>query len=170
MEEEAEPQEEPERPLKRLRIRYEEGRASPSSGGNSLKQPKSEEDELVRNKGKQPVLSKPLSIPERSEPSQPGAAIRTQLQEKGKEPVSFQTGPGDKKSFSERSAHGVKPGIVLSPKKLVHSSVTLIEPKDEPVTVDLPQFAVPLAVIPPGISCPLWFNCGLYSKVAVVLR
>ncbi|KAF7119975.1 hypothetical protein RHSIM_Rhsim13G0039700 [Rhododendron simsii] len=194
MEEEAEPQEEPERPLKRLRLRYQEGHASPSfgncsprSGGNSLKQPKPEEDglpqtsppqqsqdiaesfqpnvanigaaspplsplPLVRNKGKQPVLSKPLSIPERSEPSQPGAASRTQLKEKGKEPLSIQTGPRDKKSFSERSTHAVKPGIVLSPKQLVSSSITLIEPKDEPVTDDLPQFTVPLAVITPEPS------------------
>lgn len=198
MEEEAEPHEEPERPLKRLRSRHQEDHASPSfgncsprSGGTSLKQPKPEEDKLpetsplqqsqdstesfqsnvanigagspslsppplVRNKGKQPVLSKPLlSIPERSEPSQPGAASSTQLKEKGKEPLSIQPALRDKKSMSERSPLAVNPGIVLSPKQGVHNSSTLIKPKDEPLTDELPQIAVPLAAIPPGGNCSI---------------
>ncbi|KAA8550711.1 hypothetical protein F0562_002395 [Nyssa sinensis] len=120
--EEAQVHDEPERPLKRLRVRNQEGQVSPSLsnsgprlGGTSLRQPKVEQLEpsescsqlqsqgiaespqptptvensrpespslspqpLIRNKGKLPVLPKPLVVQERSEPSQPDAADGTQ--------------------------------------------------------------------------------------------
>ncbi|KAL6968148.1 hypothetical protein U1Q18_033952, partial [Sarracenia purpurea var. burkii] len=198
MDEEAQVQEEPERPLKRLRLRPQEGHpspsfanSSPSLGGTSLRQPKTEDAELpetcppqpnaeniragsppvsplplVRNKGKQPVFPKPLLVQERVEPSWPGAADRTQpfstrtepdsvspprsLREKGKEPLSLQVSPRDKKSISERSPHAVRlkePGNVLLPKQQVHNSCALIKPKDEPFTGDLPLFEVPIAAV-----------------------
>ncbi|XP_052211580.1 probable inactive histone-lysine N-methyltransferase SUVR2 isoform X3 [Diospyros lotus] len=198
----------PEPPLKRLRLRYQEGHASPSLSnscpglaGNLLKQPKEEEAEppetfpqpdivgssqpsqenvrgalqpmspqrITRSKAKQSVLPKPSPVQERLEPSQPGvvdrnppfAAGRTQsdsvnprtrLREKGKEPISPQIGSRDKSSNSERSPHAVRikePGIALLPKQQMHKSHTLVKPKDEPFTDDLPHSVVPIAVIHP---------------------
>ncbi|XP_028094415.1 probable inactive histone-lysine N-methyltransferase SUVR2 isoform X2 [Camellia sinensis] len=196
MDEEARVHEEPERPLKRLRVRYQEGHVSPSVGnssprlgGTSLRQPKVEEAELpetcpqqqsqdmtdlsqpnienvragshplspqtlIRNKGKQAVSPKPLSIQERFEPSQPDSVSPPiRLKEKGKEPLLPQIAQRDKRAFSERTPHAVhlrEPnvdrGIVLLTKQQTHSSHALIKPKDEPVTDDMPQ---PIAVIHP---------------------
>ncbi|XP_057507370.1 probable inactive histone-lysine N-methyltransferase SUVR2 isoform X2 [Actinidia eriantha] len=216
MDEEAQVHEEPERPLKRLRLRNQEGHGSPSVGNShsrmgvtSLRQPKTEESELpytcpeqwslnmagssqfnaenirvgsrplspqslVRNKGKQPVVPKPSSVKERFESSQLGAAGTTdsfatsrtepvsispplRLREKGKEPLPPQLAPRDKKTISGRSPHAVhleehnvKRGVVLFPKQ-VHNSHTLIKPKDEPFSEDIPQFEVPIDVIHPDL-------------------
>ncbi|PSR89737.1 Inactive histone-lysine N-methyltransferase [Actinidia chinensis var. chinensis] len=202
IDEEAQVHEESERPLKRLRLRYQEGNSSPRLGGTSLRQleeaelpetcprqgsqditqssqPNTENvragslphspQPLVRNKGKQPVLPKPLRI---QEPSQAGCTDRTQpfgtrvaesdsvspplrLRDKGKEPLS-QIAPKDKKSISERSPHAVplkepklEPGVVHLPKQKMHNSRSLIKPKDEPFTDDMPQVLVPIRVIHP---------------------
>ncbi|KAF5938198.1 hypothetical protein HYC85_025704 [Camellia sinensis] len=188
MDEEAQMHEEPERPLKRLRLRNQNDHVSPSFGlgeTSSRGPPKVEEADLpetcpeqrsqdmtqspqplVRNKGKQPVLPKPVSIQDSFEPSQPGAADRTEpfatrtesdlvpppvrLTGKGKEPLLPQIAPG----ISVRSPHAVRlkepmgdTGIVLSPKPHVHDSRALIKPKDEPFTDDILQSEVPSAVI-----------------------
>ncbi|XP_028056977.1 probable inactive histone-lysine N-methyltransferase SUVR2 [Camellia sinensis] len=99
MDEEAPTHEEPERPLKRLRLRNQNDHVSPSFGlgeTSSRGPPKVEADlpetcpeqrsqdmtespqPLVRSKRKQPVLPKPVSIQDSFEPSQPGAADRTE--------------------------------------------------------------------------------------------
>ncbi|GFZ13528.1 ribosomal protein L14p/L23e family protein [Actinidia rufa] len=213
MDEEAQVHEEPERPLKRLRLRSQEGRVSPSVGNSSsrmgaasLRPPKTEESELpdtcpeqwpqdmpessqlnaeniragshllspqslVRNKGKQPVVPKPLSVKERFHSSQLGAVDTTdllatsrtepvsispplRLREIGKEPLSPQFAPRDER-ISGRSPHAVhleehnvEHGIGVFPKQ-VHNSNALIKPKDEPFSKDIPQFEVPIAVIYP---------------------
>ncbi|CAL5427339.1 unnamed protein product [Camellia sinensis] len=188
MDEEAPMHEEPERPLKRLRLRNQNDHVSPSFGlgeTSSRGPPKVEGDlpetcpeqrsqdmtespqPLVRNKRKQPVLPKPVSIQDSFEPSQPGAANRTEpfatrrtesdlvsppvrRTGKGKEPLLPQIAP----RISVRSPHAVRlkeptvdTGIVLSPKPHVHDSRALIKPKDEPFTDDILQSEVPSAVI-----------------------
>ncbi|KAA8543414.1 hypothetical protein F0562_021091 [Nyssa sinensis] len=128
---------------------------------------------LIRNKGKQPVMPKPLTVQERSEPSQLSATDRTQscatrrtesdsmpspirLRDKGKGPLSPQIARREKSSISERPYHALRfkepkvgPGIVLLPKQKVPDTHNLIKPKDEPITDDMPQFEVPIAVIRP---------------------
>ncbi|GMP90574.1 hypothetical protein CsSME_00041635 [Camellia sinensis var. sinensis] len=188
MDEEAPMHEEPERPLKRLRLRNQNDHVSPSFGlgeTSSRGPPKVEGDlpetcpeqrsqdmtespqPLVRNKRKQPVLPKPVPIQDSFEPSQPGAANRTEpfatrrtesdlvsppvrLTGKGKEPLLPQIAP----RISVRSPHAVRlkeptvdTGIVLSPKPHVHDSHALIKPKDEPFTDDILHSEVPSAVI-----------------------
>ncbi|XP_057472557.1 probable inactive histone-lysine N-methyltransferase SUVR2 isoform X2 [Actinidia eriantha] len=213
LDEEAQVHEEPERPLKRLRLRNQEGHVSPSVGNSSsrmgaasLRPPKTEESELpdtsperwpqdmpessqfnaentragshllspqslVRNKGKQPVLPKPLSVKERFHSSQLGAVDTTdlfatsgtepvsispplRLRQIGKEPLSPQFATRDERT-SGRSPrvvhleeHNVEHGIGVFPKQ-VHNSNALIKPKDEPFSEDIPQFEVPIAVIYP---------------------
>ncbi|THG19893.1 hypothetical protein TEA_016103 [Camellia sinensis var. sinensis] len=166
MDEEAPTHEEPERPLKRLRLRNQNDHVSPSFGlgeTSSRGPPKVEADlpetcpeqrsqdmtespqPLVRSKRKQPVLPKPVSIQDSFEPSQPVC-----LTGKGKEPLLPQIAP----RISVRSPHAVRlkeltvnTGIVLSPKPHVHDSRALIKPKDEPFTDDILQSEVPSAVI-----------------------
>uniref|UniRef100_A0A5B6YPP7 Putative histone-lysine N-methyltransferase SUVR2 isoform X1 n=1 Tax=Davidia involucrata TaxID=16924 RepID=A0A5B6YPP7_DAVIN len=218
LESEAQVHDEPERPLKRLRLRYQGVQASPSSGNSSpglgvtlLRKPKVEQSEppetspeqqsqgviesplpnigkrmpesqsvsphpLIRNKGKQPVMPKPLTVQERYEQSQPGANGRIQscatkrtefdpisppirLRDKGKEPLSPQIAPKEKMPISERPSHAlrfkepkVEPGIVLLPKQKVPDTHAFIKPKDEPFTDGMPQFEVPIAVIHPESS------------------
>ncbi|KAK9282232.1 hypothetical protein L1049_005146 [Liquidambar formosana] len=196
LEEEAQVHDEPERPLKRLRLRYQEGQVSPSLGNNSNprqsqditessqvnvgnlrvvdSQPVSSPTHL-RNRGKQPVSPKSLAVQERSDLSQPCATVhpcatkRTEsdslspqirIRDKGKEPLSPQIPPREKRLFSERSSHAVRfkepkvePGIVLLPKKKVPDAHALIKPKNEPFTDDMPQFEVPIAIIPPDPVC-----------------
>ncbi|XAR61054.1 Histone-lysine N-methyltransferase [Bertholletia excelsa] len=123
---------------------------------------------LLRNKGKQPILPKPLTIRERSELPQPGFADRTQpltkrtesemvspsshLKEKGKEPLLPHISPRDKTLPPERSPHAaclMEAKGMLGPKPSMHTSYTLIKPKDEPFTDGLQQFEVPITVIHP---------------------
>ncbi|KAF5951194.1 hypothetical protein HYC85_009138 [Camellia sinensis] len=194
MDEEAQMHKEPERPLKRLRLRNQNDHVSPSFGlgETSSRGPHKVEEAnlpetcpeqrsqdmteslqpLVRIKGKQPVLPKPVSIQDSFEPSQPGAADRTEpfatrrtesdlvsppvrLTGKGKEPLLPQIAP----RISVRSPHAVRlkeptvdTGIVLSPKPHIHDSRALIKPKDEPFTDDILQSEVPSAVIHGGTS------------------
>ena len=70
IEKETQTQEEPERPLKRLRLRHQDGQSSPSSpnsNGALLKRPKLEVDEVpepvspLKRKGKQSILPNDLS-------------------------------------------------------------------------------------------------------------
>ncbi|CAL5391595.1 unnamed protein product [Camellia sinensis] len=161
--------EEPERPLKRLHLRNQNDHVSPyfGLGETSSRGPPKVEEPLVRNKGKQPVLPKPVSIQNSFEPSQPGAADRTEPfatrrtesdlvsplvrhTGKGKEPLLPQIAP----RISVRSPHAVRlkepmvdTGIVHSPKLHLHDSRALIKPKDEPFTDDILQSEVPSAVI-----------------------
>ncbi|GFZ13495.1 SET-domain containing protein lysine methyltransferase family protein [Actinidia rufa] len=201
MDEEAQVHEEPERPLKRLRLRSQEGHVSPSVGNSSsrmgaasLRPPKTEESELpdtcpeqwpqdmpessqlnaeniragshllspqslVRNKGKQPVVPKPLSVKERFHSSQLGAVDTTdllatsrtepvsispplRLREIGKEPLSPQFAPRDERIFSGRSPHAVhleehNVEHFVFPKQAYHSSSSSV-PTEADMFVEYP--------------------------------
>ncbi|KAJ9565003.1 hypothetical protein OSB04_000969 [Centaurea solstitialis] len=190
IEEETQIPEEPERPLKRLRLRHQDGQASssisssPNSRGTPLKVPKLEIDNLPdaipksrsralakasagepvtrnesqpvspqahgRNKGKTPVLANTLTQPDVTNESESDSALRARhLRDKGKEPISPQTDPREKRPNADRPSHGVRfkePKPKQLPKQ---SALTLIKPKDEPITDDASPVVVPLSVIRP---------------------
>ncbi|KAL8262034.1 hypothetical protein R6Q59_026083 [Mikania micrantha] len=162
IEEETQIPEEPERPLKRLRLRHQDGpsctNSSPNSHGTLLKKPKLEIDDLPyaiprsqarainatgepvlpqlqgRNKGKQPVLGD--TQPEATNESDSGLR---HLRDKGKGPVSPQTDHRELRSISGRP----------SQPKPKDTTLSLIKPKDEPVTDDTLPLSVPLSAIRP---------------------
>nr|KAJ0191188.1 hypothetical protein LSAT_V11C800425300 [Lactuca sativa] len=169
IEEETQTQEEPERPLKRLRLRHQDGQSSPSSpnsNGALLKRPKLEVDEVpepvspLKRKGKQPVLPNDLARIEGSDVIHSGdvvvadatgsyLAVR-RLRNRGKEPLSPHTAPREKRLVKSSDVHFKEPkvetGVNVMPKKKNHA---LIIPKDEPHSDDPPHYQVPLAVIMP---------------------
>ncbi|KAI3819541.1 hypothetical protein L1987_13382 [Smallanthus sonchifolius] len=174
IEEETQIPEEPERPLKRLRLRHQDGPSSTTSGPNShgtpLKKPKLEIDDLPfaiprsqsraknatvepvsvslqpqgRNKGKQPVLADTQPDATNVSGSDSGLRLR-HLRDKGKEPMSPQTGSQELRSISDRPSHGVR-FKEPNPKQ---TALPLIKPKDEPLTNDASPLPVHLSVIRP---------------------
>ncbi|XP_055813115.1 probable inactive histone-lysine N-methyltransferase SUVR2 isoform X3 [Solanum dulcamara] len=142
--------EEPERPLKRLRLRYQEGQASPStnnsSAGNSLKRPRREEE------GELPGPRYQNQSQGEANPSSHGNNLRlyetqtSQIVARGKSLVAAKSSNASK--LKEPKA---EPGGQLSPKQKMSGSLALIKPKDEPYTDDMPQFEVPIAVIHPEL-------------------
>lgn len=137
--------------MKRLRHRNQENEsiASPSNpnlrlGGPTLIQPKQEEEFHPsqpilneRNKGKQPILSNVVSLNERGNQSQPKNKVVT---------------PGRPIHEVRIKEANVDPGSVHLPKKKlpISNQLTLMKPKDEPFTGDMPLDEAPLAVIRPG--------------------
>ncbi|XP_062148347.1 probable inactive histone-lysine N-methyltransferase SUVR2 isoform X6 [Alnus glutinosa] len=165
LEEEAQTQDEPERPLKRLR-RGQGGQATSSVnvcnhslGGSPLKRPKVEEGEPVEpclQQQPQEMMEKPQSI------LKPIAPLHGTVN-KGKQPLLPQIASPGKRSMSERASQLcirepiVEPGTVLLPKQKVTDTRVLIKPKDEPFTDDMfteavPDYEVPIAVIHPDPS------------------
>lgn len=153
--------EEPERPLKRLRLRYQEGQASPStnnsSAGNSLKRPRREEE------GELPGPRYQNQSQGEANPSSHGNNLRlnktqtSQIVARGKSLVAAKSS-----NASKLKEPKTEPGGQLSPKQKMSGSLALIKPKDEPYTDDMPQFEVPIAVIHPGIFNLGWPNVGIY--------
>lgn len=168
--------EEPERPLKRLRLRHQDGPSCTSSSPVSqLKKPKIEIDDLPdaipksrsqaktstenpvsspqlqgKNKGKQvqPDVEKSQSQADVTDKSGSDSGLRpTRSKDKGKELITPQTGPRETRSVSDRPAHGVR-FKEPQPKQTI---LPLIKPKDEPVTDDKSLPEVPLSVVRPGI-------------------
>lgn len=176
MEEEAEGNEEPERPLKRSR-RIQEGQAMSSIGnpssmpnGTLLKQPKEEVVELpdetqamlscpplVRKKGKQPMLhdlstnAADRTVALATNGTRSGTVSPTSYRwEKGKEPISSHSPPSyDRSTPAACLKESVVPGTILLRKQKANNSSALIKPKDEPVREDVPHLLVPLAAIHP---------------------
>lgn len=131
IEEETQFQEEPEQPLKRQRLRHQDGQASPScispntsSSGHLLKVPKLEFNELSES---QPKLQSPTEIM-LNKPT-----LRTEPR-----PVS---------PLKQDSSNG----------KQADLPVILMKPKDEPLTDDTLRVEGPLALIMPGTYC---IDCG----------
>ncbi|KAG8389157.1 hypothetical protein BUALT_Bualt02G0199900 [Buddleja alternifolia] len=212
VEKEAQATEEPERPLKRLRRRYQNGQTSslntPGVTKTPLVRPKEEPNELPetnplkingsqgilespqprtenirtrsqarvselpgKNKGKQPVSPKSLSLQEKCDPSQPTGTSRSQqntqlrtesrsqshtmrLRDRGTGTLSSQIPCKEKTPVPESSSHAlclkepkVEPGILLSPKRKRTANHALIVPKDEPVTSDMLPLDVPIATV-----------------------
>lgn len=170
MEEEALTHDEPERPLKRLRLRGQGGQVSPSVnacnqslGGSSVKRPKVEEDELPKTSFRQ----QPREIKETPQRS---------IVNKGKQPLLPQIEPLGKRSMSERTASirikepMAEPGIASLPKPKVPDTHVLIKPKDEPFTDDMfssdvPDYEVPIAVIRPGTSLFPWSHISRLASL-----
>lgn len=141
-------QDEPEPPLKRQRFKSQSSQPneslesqlqnqspgdfdSPQSMGNES-QPGSHPS-LDRNKGKQPMFADSL-VPQEELPSSQPSDVDKSL------PVPRRAG----------STSGS--GIPVSPTKNAIANQTLIKPKDEPITDDLPTLEVPVAIIRPGSS------------------
>ncbi|KAI7991292.1 putative inactive histone-lysine N-methyltransferase SUVR2 [Camellia lanceoleosa] len=163
MDEEAQMHKEPERPLKRLRLRKQNDHVSPSFGlgeTSSRGPPKLEEADLpgtCPEQRSQDMTQSPVTCA--ADRTEPFATRRTEsdlvpppvhLTGKGKGPLLPQIAPG----ISVRLPHAVllkepmvDTGTVLSPKPHVHDSCALIKPKDEPFTDDILQSEVPSAVI-----------------------
>ncbi|KAM5563331.1 hypothetical protein ABKV19_018143 [Rosa sericea] len=126
---------------------------NPMSGGTLLVKPKVEAEELldtrsaqqpqntshspesrppvsphsgIKDKGKQPLISKPLALQGKSFSERSSNGVR----------------------FKETA---VEPGIILMPKQNV-SSLALITPKDEPFSDDMAQDEIPIAMIHPDES------------------
>ncbi|XP_059432569.1 probable inactive histone-lysine N-methyltransferase SUVR2 isoform X2 [Corylus avellana] len=163
LEEEAQTQDEPERPLKRLR----RGQGGPGSssvnacnnslGGSPLKRPKVEEGEPL-----DPCLQqRPQEMTEKPQSILKPIAPQHGTVNKGKQPLLPQIASPGKRSMSERASHVcirepiVEQGIVLLSKQKVPDTHLLIKPKDEPftddmLTADVPDYEVPIAVIHPA--------------------
>ncbi|KAK2648535.1 hypothetical protein Ddye_016024 [Dipteronia dyeriana] len=173
---EEEAQEEPLRPLKRLR-RGQESRvppspsnSSPSLGGALLKMPKVEDDELPatssQHQSQDSVKSPRLSAGN-------GRGEIQRLGNKGKAPVSAHVASTENRCIRKRSSQAlsirepaVESGIPLLTKKM-SGTRALIIPKDEPFTDDMlidnrPQYEVPIAVIhPDSISNGVSSSCNV---------
>lgn len=169
---------EPDRPLKRLRLN-QDNHVSPSVtncipglGVGELKKPKVEADELnaqeitnpkpqavplqplVRDKGKQPVSNESgspvISVPSHS------PLMRSR--DKGKEPLLPQNTPKDFRVLSERSSHGVcirepKVDAVTSlPPKQVPNGYVLTKLNDRQSTDEKLRADVAVTKVHPGIS------------------
>ncbi|KAJ0742413.1 putative [histone H3]-lysine(4) N-trimethyltransferase chromatin remodeling SET family [Helianthus annuus] len=150
IEEETQIPEEPERPLKRLRLRHQDG--------TPLKKPKLEIDDLPyaiprsqaraeAAKEKQPVLADTQPDVANESLSESGLRLR-HLRNKGKEPISPQTDDQELRSSSHRPSHGVR----FKEPKPKETALSLIKPKDEPVTDDTLPPSAPLSVVRPGSS------------------
>ncbi|KAL8253036.1 hypothetical protein R6Q59_036729 [Mikania micrantha] len=175
IEEETQIPEEPERPLKRLRLRHQDGPScttpSLNSHGTPLKKPKVEIDDLPvaiprsqsraentkgepvsvspqpqgGNKGKLPVLAD--TQPDVTTVSGSDSSLRLrQRRDKGKEPILHQTNSRELRSISDRSSNGVH----FREPKPKQTVLPLIKPKDEPLTDDTSPLTVPVSEIKPG--------------------
>ncbi|KAK9053524.1 hypothetical protein SSX86_024598 [Deinandra increscens subsp. villosa] len=170
IEEETQIPEEPERPLKRLRLRHQDGSScptiSPNSHGTPMKKPKLEIDDLPfaiprsqsraenatgdpisvssqtqgRNKGKQPVLADTQPDVTNVSGSDLGLRLRHR-RDKGKEPISHQTSSQELRSISDRTSHGVR----FKEPKPKQTALPLIKPKDEPLTDDTSPLQTPVS-------------------------
>lgn len=165
--EEAQMHVEPARPLKRLRLRGQESQSShpstscaPSSAASPLKEPKLEDDTLPKNYSRQQPQNTELSSGGNARIEARPAPARDVIVDKGKQPVSPQVAPRGRRLISESEGASpsipskeptVKPGMLLLPSNKMPHNHALIIPKDEPID-ELPDYQVPIAVIPPGIQ------------------
>ncbi|KAG5043629.1 hypothetical protein JHK87_007544 [Glycine soja] len=153
--EEAHTHGEPVRPLKRLRLRGQEGQSShpltssgPSSAAFPLKAPKLEDGAVPESSSRrQPQSMAALSdgnarIGARHVPPQDAVV------DKGKKPISPQLTPRARRSLAEPTVEAG--AALLANNKMPHPFI-LMKPKDEPVD-GIPDYEIPLAVIPPEPS------------------
>ncbi|KAL3029122.1 hypothetical protein AAZX31_03G148300 [Glycine max] len=153
--EEAHTHGEPVRPLKRLRLRGQEGQSlrpltssGPSSAAFPLKAPKLEDGAVPESSSRrQPQSMAALSdgnarIGARHVPPQDAVV------DKGKKPISPQLTPRARRSLAEPTVEAG--AALLANNKMPHPFI-LIKPKDEPVD-GIPDYEIPLAVIPPEPS------------------
>lgn len=163
--EDANVRDEPVRPLKRLRLRGQEGTSSrplnsggPSLAAFSLKTPKLE-DGIVPESSSRPQPQSTAALSDgnaRVNPRQ--VPPQDAVVDKGKLPVSPQVTPSGRRSVPDRTPLAephkeptIEPGATRATSsannKMPHP-FTFIIPKDEPVD-DLSDYAIPIAVIHP---------------------
>lgn len=151
--------EEHPRPLKRLRRKYQDGQSpsspaapTPSAPMMPLLVPKDEPCELPGGQveSHQPVAEK--------------TSVDTQLhaKNKGKQPILSK----EKSSPNAAKEANVEPSLVLKKKSVAKQP--LLIPKDEPVTDDMPNLAVPLAVIHPGMLSRFALNSDIVSRCCII--
>ncbi|XP_054799105.1 probable inactive histone-lysine N-methyltransferase SUVR2 isoform X2 [Prosopis cineraria] len=150
--EEAQMQDEPVRPLKRLRLRGQENQAShplsicgTSSAASPSKMPKVE-DELPDSCSNRNAETGIRPVP-----------VRDSSVDKGKQPLSPQTAPGGRRLRSEKASPSVsfkeppaEQRIVPLQKNQLPYTLALIKPKDEPVD-ELVDYDAPSAAIHPEL-------------------
>ncbi|KAG5083693.1 hypothetical protein JHK84_053731 [Glycine max] len=162
---EAHTHEEPVRPLKRLRLRGQEGQSlrpltssGPSSAAFPLKMPKLEDGTVPESSSR----LQPQSLAALSDGNARIGAHHVPPQDavvdKGKKPISPQVTPRRRRSLSEPLKESTVEGraALLANNKMPHPFI-LIKPKDEPVD-DIPDYEIPLAVIPPGIQLTMPYS------------
>ncbi|GMH02562.1 hypothetical protein Nepgr_004401 [Nepenthes gracilis] len=180
LEQEAQENDELERPLKRLRLRYQ-GQEAPShgqpiqTGGSSLKKPKVEPGAPEPlNQQSQGMTQSPKSNVGSGRAGPQPVSTPSLLRNKGKQPVSAQIDVGDKvpqlfssptalsgkNMLTERTSNALhlkepraEMGIVPVPKSKLLIANALIKPKDEPFTDGMPPDEVPLAIVHPESLC-----------------
>lgn len=173
MEEEAQVHNEPERPLKRLRLRSQDGQVPPlvnpcshNLDGSLSEWPKMEEDELPMSH----FLQRPQEIMKTPQAIQQTISPRHGIVNKGKKPLLPHIDSLEKRSMSDRESHFVhikepmvESDIALLPKQKVPKTCVLIKPKDEPFddkfNKDVPDYEVPITVIHPGAFHPFRVIC-----------
>lgn len=152
------------RPLKRLRLRGQESQSmhpltnsGPSSAASPLKKPKLETDVLPGSSSRQRPQNIGVSSDENARIEACPVPPQDGIVEKGKQPVSPQVAPRRGRLISESASPSVPskdptvdPRMRPLPNSIVPHSHALIIPKDEPID-ELPDYEVPIAVIPPGI-------------------
>ncbi|KAL1559635.1 putative inactive histone-lysine N-methyltransferase SUVR2 isoform X1 [Salvia divinorum] len=201
LEQQAQAAEESTRPLKRVRLRNQDGQNTSSAAATdsgptmSLIIPKDEPTELPNTcppevnasqglvlspqpsaenertdpqllskvKGKQPIYSESLVVREVCDPCQPDSATSPsqamKLRDRGKQSICPQTSSGEKSLLPHGSPQATRNkvwkvvrGCVPAPKKKRVSNFLLVIPKEEPVTDDMPQLVLPVAIIDPEPS------------------
>ncbi|KAK6141509.1 hypothetical protein DH2020_024754 [Rehmannia glutinosa] len=162
LQEEALVAEEPEQPLKRLRLRHRDGQTSSNMNNSGLPKtplvtPKEEPNEMPETH--LPKINGSLGIVEKQPISPKSQAHPMRLRDRGTGVVSPPITSRKKRPAPESSSHPVslkepkiEPGIPLLPEKENTASRALIVPKDEPLTDDMPRLEVPGAIIHPGTS------------------
>ncbi|XP_042048473.1 probable inactive histone-lysine N-methyltransferase SUVR2 isoform X1 [Salvia splendens] len=173
LEEQAQAAEESPQPLKRVRLRYQDDQSTSSAAATDsspmmpLIIPKDEPTEnerpdpqlLRKVKGKQPISSESLVAREVCDPCQPNRTTSPhalKIRDGERQSISPQTAIVEKSSLPHSSPRAtcnkewkVIRGRVPAPKQKRVSSFPLVIPKEEPVTDDMPQLVLPLAVIDP---------------------
>lgn len=168
-----EPDELPETHLSKLNGSEVMVETPKSNGKNITIQPESVISQSVgKNKGKQPVAPEASVLNEKDDPCQPSSISRSRqnkqlrndlrsqshpmrLRDRGTTSVAPHFPPREKRSVPENSSSikesKIEPSVPLSPKKKSTASHALINPKNEPVTNDMPCFEVPGVIVHPGM-------------------
>lgn len=168
LEDAAPSQEEPERPLKRLRLKHQDqavpshGKPNSTSSAFVLKIPKPEpgEPEVSFNQWVQPAGGSPQPIEANRTTESQLISPQHAARNKGKQPISPtpQVASRDKIATTQRASQALQikepkpePDLVLSGKQKQSDTNSLLKPKDEPFTEDMVPIE-PLAIIPPEPS------------------
>ncbi|XP_031121913.1 histone-lysine N-methyltransferase SUVR4-like isoform X2 [Ipomoea triloba] len=144
-----------------------------SHGGREAQTPSASYQTYTRSKGKEPILPKPMVLPDKSLPTQPAGADRNQtnvlrkakagpkpsshpmrLRDRQRKPQTLQPArdktlaPGHSSHVLHLKEPKTEACLVLTPQQKMLTAHDFIKPKDEPFTDDAPHPEVPIAVIP----------------------